>query len=53
MDNLTKVKIVSAGLILLGFYYFYKQSKQVAETAKEDDASTNGSTTMPTKADWD
>ena len=53
MDNRTKVKIVSAGLILLGFYYFYKQSKQVAETAKEDDTSTNSSTTTPTKAEWD
>lgn len=53
MDNRTKVKIVSAGLILLGLYYFYKQSKQVPESAKEDGASTDNSATTPPKTDWD
>lgn len=31
----TKVKIVSAGLILLGLYYFYKQRNQNAQIANE------------------
>jgi hypothetical protein len=49
MNNSTKVKIVSAGLIVLGLYYFYKQKKQNAELAKEE---MNTDTTVPVKADW-
>lgn len=48
MNNSTKVKIVSAGLIILGLYYFYKQKKQNAELAKEE---INTDTTA-VKADW-
>ena len=51
MDNKTKVKIVSAGLIILGLYYFYKQKKQNAEIAKDQNSS--GSSNTPTKADFD
>ena len=43
----TKVKIVSAGLILLGLYYFYKQSNQNAEIAKEQDNSVESKDTKP------
>lgn len=39
MEIGTKVRIVSAGLILLGLYYFYKQSNQNAEITKEQDNS--------------
>ncbi len=51
MKNNQKVIIVSAGLVILGLYYFYKQKKQGAEPAKEE--TNSGSTTPPAKADWD
>jgi hypothetical protein len=47
MSNNQKVMFVSAGLIILGLYYFYKQSKQQPELVKEDAESTSA------KADWD
>jgi hypothetical protein len=51
MTNNQKVIIVSAGLIILGLYFFYKQKKQGAEPAKQD---ANSETSMQTeKADWD
>jgi response regulator of citrate/malate metabolism len=51
MSNNQKVIAVSAGLIILGLYYFYKQKKQGAEPAKDD---TNSETaTQLVKADWD
>lgn len=43
----TKVKIVSAGLILLGLYYFYKQRKQNAEVAIEQDDSVESKDLKP------
>jgi len=49
MDNSTKVKIVSAGLILLGLYYFYKQKNQNAELAKTETNSDE----IPVKPNWD
>jgi hypothetical protein len=51
MSNNQKVMAVSAGLIILGLYYFYKQKKQGAEPAKED--SDSETITPPAKADWD
>lgn len=48
MNNSTKVKIVSAGLIILGLYYFYKHKNQNAELVKEE---VNLDET-PTKPDW-
>lgn len=36
MNNNQKVMAVSAGLIILGLYFFYKQKKQYAEVAKEE-----------------
>jgi len=50
MQNNTKIKIVSVGLILLGLYYFYKQRNQNAEIIKEEDKS-NESTNL--KPDYD
>jgi hypothetical protein len=52
MEDSTKVKIVSAGLIILGLYYFYKQKKQDAELAKEPTQSGTTVNTPPAKADW-
>jgi type IV secretory pathway VirB6-like protein len=52
MKDNQKVIIVSAGLIILGLYYFYKQSKQLAEIAKEETASVGSTTTTTPKADW-
>jgi hypothetical protein len=52
MEDRTKVKIVSAGLIILGLYYFYKQKKQDAEIAKEPTQSGTTANTPPAKADW-
>ena len=52
MENVSKVKIVSAGLIILGLYYFYKQKKQDAEIAKEPTQSGSTTNTPPVKADW-
>lgn len=52
MENSTKVKIVSAGLIVLGLYYFYKQKKQDAEIVDEQ-INSNESTNKPSaKPDW-
>lgn len=51
MNNNQKVMVVSAGLIILGLYFFYKQKKQGAEPAKED--SNSDTTTQPAKADFD
>ena len=51
MTNNEKVIIVSAGLIALGVYFFYKQKKQGSESVKED--TNSGSTTTPAKTDWD
>lgn len=48
MDKNKKILFVSLGLIGLGLYYFYKQSKQVAEIAKTQDTQ-NGVVSM---ADW-
>jgi hypothetical protein len=53
MKNNQKVIIVSAGLIILGLYYFYKQSKQNSEIAKETTSQSGTSNTTPAKADWD
>ena len=52
MENSTKVKIVSAGLIILGLYYFYKHKKQDAELATESTQSGSTTNTPPAKADW-
>jgi len=52
MENISKVKIVSAGLIILGLYYFYKQKKQDAELAKEQTNSGSSTNTPPVKSDW-
>jgi hypothetical protein len=43
----TKVKIVSAGLIILGLYYFYRQMNQKPEIAKEEDNSVESKDTKP------
>jgi hypothetical protein len=51
MSNNQKVIAVSAGLIILGLYYFYKQKKQGAEPAGKDTDSET--TTPPAKADYD
>lgn len=51
MTKNQKVIAVSAGLIILGLYFFYKQKKQVAEPAKED--SNSDTTIQPEKADFD
>lgn len=53
MEDSTKVKIVSAGLIILGLYYFYKQKKQNEELAKNTTNSVLATNTQATKADWD
>jgi len=37
MKDNKKVWIVSAGLIVLGLYFFYKQKKQSAEPVIEED----------------
>jgi hypothetical protein len=51
MSNNQKVMAVSAGLIILGLYFFYKQKKQGAEpTGKDADSET---ATPTAKADWD
>ena len=52
MQNSTNIKIVSAGLIILGLYYFYKQRKQNAEIAKDTTQSESAKKTPPAKADW-
>jgi hypothetical protein len=51
MSNNQKVIAVSAGLIILGLYYFYKQSKQDSVTAEEEKQQIGESQT--TKQDWD
>ena len=51
MSNNQKVIVVSAGLIILGLYFFYKQKKQGAEPAKEN--ADSETTTQPAKADYD
>jgi hypothetical protein len=43
----TKVKIVSAGLILIGLYYFYKQRNQNAQIANEQDNSVQSNIVKP------
>ena len=48
MDKNKKVLFVSIGLIALGVYYFYKQSKQNAEIA-EGQSEDNGVVSL---ADW-
>ena len=53
MENSTKVKIVSAGLIILGLYYFYKNKMQNAELAKDKTQSSSATNTAPAKTDWD
>jgi hypothetical protein len=52
MDNITKVKIVSAGLIALGIYYFYKQKNQDAEVANDQINTSENSNQTSTKPDW-
>ena len=52
MQNSINVKIVSAGLIILGLYYFYKQRKQNAELAQDTNNSSSASSTTNAKADW-
>jgi hypothetical protein len=47
MQNNTKVKIVSAGLIILGLYYFYKQMNQSAGIAIEQDNSVESTDLKP------
>jgi hypothetical protein len=47
----TNVVIVSAGLVILGLYYFNKQRKQNAELAQDTTNSSSSSTTSA-KADW-
>lgn len=46
MKNNEKVILVSVGLVVLGLYFFYKQSKQEATLVAEE------SVTEPTKSDW-
>ena len=48
MNKNQKILFVSVGLIGLGLYYFYKQSKQNAEVAKEQ-AKESGVISI---ADW-
>jgi hypothetical protein len=50
MTNNQKVTVVSAGLIILGLYFFYKQKKQGSEIAKENTNSDDNTSTE--KADW-
>jgi hypothetical protein len=47
MTKNKKVILVSAGLIVLGIYYFYKQKKQGAESTNSE------ASTQTEKADWD
>lgn len=49
MKNNQKVIIVSIGLIALGVYFFYKQGKQEAQTAKTD---TDSESSLTVKPDW-
>jgi len=44
MTKNQKVMAVSAGLIILGLYFFYKQKKQGAEPVKEDADTEDGTT---------
>jgi hypothetical protein len=50
MTNNQKILFVSVGLIGLGLYLFYKQSKQDAELVKESESDSN--TNVSTKPDW-
>jgi hypothetical protein len=53
MKSNPKVLIVSAGLVILGLYYFYKQNKQDAEIAKDNTSSSpSTSGTQNAKADF-
>ena len=45
MTKNQKIAIVSAGLVILGLYYFYKQSKQPQSIKENPDSTTE-------KADW-
>jgi hypothetical protein len=51
MDKNQKILLVSVGLIGLGLYFFYKQSKQDSVTAEEEKQQVGESQT--TKSDWD
>jgi hypothetical protein len=50
MDKNQKILLVSVGLIGLGLYFFYKQSKQDSVTAEEE---KQGGESQTTKADYD
>jgi hypothetical protein len=55
MNNNQKVMAVSAGLIILGLYFFYKQSKQKPDLVKKEDepkGNENG-IDFSAKTDWD
>ncbi len=51
MNKNQKILLVSVGLIGLGLYFFYKQSKQDSVTAEEEKQQVGESQT--TKSDWD
>jgi hypothetical protein len=50
MTNNQKILFVSVGLIGLGLYLFYKQSKQDAELVAESETDSNSD--VSTKRDW-
>jgi hypothetical protein len=50
MTNNQKVIVVSAGLIILGLYFFDKQRKQGSEPAIDN--ANSSSDTLTEKADW-
>jgi hypothetical protein len=50
MDKNRKILFVSVGLIGLGLYYFYKQSKQNAELAQTQ--SNQNDSVVGSKPDW-
>jgi hypothetical protein len=51
MDKNQKILLVSVGLIGLGLYFFYKQSKQEPVTAEDEKGGE--STGQTTKSDYD
>jgi len=52
MKNNHKVIIVSSALVILGLYYFYKESKQSAESANEEVGKATNSFVPIAKADF-
>lgn len=52
MDKNQKILLVSIGLIGLGLYFFYKQSKQDSVSADEE-LKGSDSTTETAQANWD